>query len=185
MSITDCPCVSVQACHDLVPPDWLQPVMRHLCNQFVHDRARPEEITVGLKTVREICMRMPLIMSEEVLLVSSPWCMPLVMSQQVLLVGSMSMLVSSAESPLAAAQTVWQQASVWCNPWKHSALSPPLPPPHLPFVLSPAVSPPCSVRHMHPYCRKGGEIFNTLWQVCIWPCLTASSGAANATGATT
>lgn len=43
--------------------------MRHLCNQFVHDRARPEEITVGLKTVREICMRMPLIMSEEVLLV--------------------------------------------------------------------------------------------------------------------
>jgi len=55
----------------LVPPDWLQPVMRHLCNQFVHDRARPEEITVGLKTVREICMRMPLIMSEEVLLVTS------------------------------------------------------------------------------------------------------------------
>ncbi|DBA79416.1 TPA: hypothetical protein ACH3X2_000057 [Trebouxia sp. C0005] len=58
----------IMACHDLVPPDWLQPVMRHLCNQFVHDRARPEEITVGLKTVREICMRMPLIMSEEVLL---------------------------------------------------------------------------------------------------------------------
>ena len=75
MSITDCQCVS-QACHDLVPPDWLQPVMRHLCNQFVHDRARPEEITVGLKTVREICMRMPLIMSEEVLLVTSPWCNP-------------------------------------------------------------------------------------------------------------
>lgn len=59
----------VQACHDLVPSDWLQPVIRHLCNQFVHDRARPEEITVGLKTVREICMRMPLIMTEEVLLV--------------------------------------------------------------------------------------------------------------------
>ena len=78
MSITDCQYV-LQACHDLVPPDWLQPVMRHLCNQFVHDRARPEEITVGLKTVREICMRMPLIMSEEVLLV-----------------GSISMLVSSA-----------------------------------------------------------------------------------------
>ncbi|KAL0039901.1 hypothetical protein WJX77_011228 [Trebouxia sp. C0004] len=58
----------IMACHDLVPPDWLQPIMRHLCNQFVHDRARPEEITVGLKTVREICMRMPLIMSEEVLL---------------------------------------------------------------------------------------------------------------------
>lgn len=58
-----------QACHDLVPPEWLQPVIRHLCNQFVHDRARPEEICVGLKTVREICMRMPLIMNEEMLLV--------------------------------------------------------------------------------------------------------------------
>ncbi|KAL3143572.1 hypothetical protein ABBQ38_002369 [Trebouxia sp. C0009 RCD-2024] len=58
----------IMACHDLVPPEWLQPVIRHLCNQFVHDRARPEEITVGLKTVREICMRMPLIMTEEMLL---------------------------------------------------------------------------------------------------------------------
>lgn len=53
----------------MVPPEWLQPVIRHLCNQFVHDRARPEEITVGLKTVREICMRMPLIMTQEMLLV--------------------------------------------------------------------------------------------------------------------
>lgn len=59
----------LQACHDVVPPDWLQPVIRHLCNQFIHDRARPEEIVVGLKTVREICMRMPLVMSEELLLV--------------------------------------------------------------------------------------------------------------------
>ncbi|KAL3134019.1 hypothetical protein ABBQ32_008454 [Trebouxia sp. C0010 RCD-2024] len=58
----------IMACHDLVPPEWLQPVIRNLCNQFVHDRARPEEITVGLKTVREICMRMPLIMTEEMLL---------------------------------------------------------------------------------------------------------------------
>ena len=64
-----CVIVCVQACHELVPPEWLQPIIRHLCNQFVHDRARPEEICVGLKTVREICMRMPLIMSEEMLLV--------------------------------------------------------------------------------------------------------------------
>ena len=62
--------VEMQACHDLVPPEWLQPIIRHLCNQFVHDRARPEEVCVGLKTVREICMRMPLIMNEEMLLVS-------------------------------------------------------------------------------------------------------------------
>ena len=69
-----CVSVCVQACHDLVPPEWLQPIIRHLCNQFVHDRARPEEICVGLKTVREICMRMPLIMSEEMLLVCPLLC---------------------------------------------------------------------------------------------------------------
>ena len=63
----------LQACHDMVPPDWLQPVLRHLCNQFIHDRARPEEITTGLRTVRELCVRMPLVMTPEMLQVS-PWC---------------------------------------------------------------------------------------------------------------
>ncbi len=62
-----------QACHDMVPPDWLQPVLRHLCNQFIHDRARPEEITTGLRTVRELCVRMPLVMTHEMLQVSF-WC---------------------------------------------------------------------------------------------------------------
>ena len=57
----------------MVPPDWLQPVLRHLCNQFIHDRARPEEITTGLRTVRELCVRMPLVMTPEMLQVS-PWC---------------------------------------------------------------------------------------------------------------
>ena len=54
----------------MVPPDWLQPVLRHLCNQFIHDRARPEEITTGLRTVRELCVRMPLVMTPEMLQVS-------------------------------------------------------------------------------------------------------------------
>ena len=57
----------VQACHDHVPPDALQPVMRQLVDQFVHDRARPEVITVGIKTVREICVRAPLVMNQELL----------------------------------------------------------------------------------------------------------------------
>ena len=57
----------VQACHDLVPPDALQPVLRQLVDQFVHDRARPEVITVGIKTVREMCVRAPLVMNEELL----------------------------------------------------------------------------------------------------------------------
>ncbi|OAE28394.1 hypothetical protein AXG93_4027s1160 [Marchantia polymorpha subsp. ruderalis] len=58
---------AVQACHDLVPPDAIEPVIRQLVNHFVHDRARPEVIAVGLNVVREICMRVPLIMTPELL----------------------------------------------------------------------------------------------------------------------
>ncbi len=57
----------VQACHEVVPPETLAPVLRQLADQFVHDRARPEVMTVGIKTVREICTRAPLVMTEELL----------------------------------------------------------------------------------------------------------------------
>ncbi|KAL3697936.1 hypothetical protein R1sor_012012 [Riccia sorocarpa] len=57
----------VQACHDLVPPDAIEPVIRQLVNHFVHDRARPEVIAVGLNVVREICIRVPLVMTPELL----------------------------------------------------------------------------------------------------------------------
>lgn len=58
---------AVQACHDMVPPDAVEPLFKQIVNQFVHDRSRPEAITVGLNVVREICMRMPLLMTEELL----------------------------------------------------------------------------------------------------------------------
>lgn len=57
----------VQACHELVPPDTLEPVLRQLVDQFVHDRARPEVATIGLKVVREICTRTPLVMNPDLL----------------------------------------------------------------------------------------------------------------------
>ncbi|KXZ52362.1 hypothetical protein GPECTOR_10g996 [Gonium pectorale] len=57
----------VQATHDLVPPDTLAPVLRQLVDQFVHDKARPEVMTVGLKAVRELVLRCPLIMTTELL----------------------------------------------------------------------------------------------------------------------
>ena len=37
----------LQACHELVPPDALAPVLRQLVDSFVHDRARPEVMTLG------------------------------------------------------------------------------------------------------------------------------------------
>ena len=59
-----------QACHELVPPDALAPVLRQLVDSFVHDRARPEVMTLGLRTVRELCARCPLVMTPELLQVS-------------------------------------------------------------------------------------------------------------------
>ncbi|CAL5396040.1 unnamed protein product [Camellia sinensis] len=52
---------AVQACHDMVPPDAVEPLFKQIVNQFVHDRSRMEAIAVGLNAVREICLRMPLI----------------------------------------------------------------------------------------------------------------------------
>ena len=57
----------LQAVHEEVPPDALAAVLRQLVDHFVHDRARPEVMTLGLKTVRELCERAPLIMTPELL----------------------------------------------------------------------------------------------------------------------
>ena len=61
----------VQACHELVPPETMTAALRQLVDTFVHDRARPEVMTLGLKTVRELCARMPLIMTSELLQVTA------------------------------------------------------------------------------------------------------------------
>ncbi|KAG0631359.1 hypothetical protein M758_1G247200 [Ceratodon purpureus] len=65
--VTQLLAAAVQACHDDVPPDAVESMIRQLVNQFVHDRARPEVMAVGLNVVREICMRIPLIMTKELL----------------------------------------------------------------------------------------------------------------------
>eukprot|EP00210_Caulerpa_lentillifera_P001106 g1067.t1 len=57
----------VQSCHTMVPPDTLEAPLKQLVDQFIHDHARPEMITTGLKTVREICSRAPLVMNDELL----------------------------------------------------------------------------------------------------------------------
>ncbi|KAK4773824.1 hypothetical protein SAY87_028843 [Trapa incisa] len=58
---------AVQTCHDMVPPDAVEPLFKQIVNHFVHDRSRPEAIAVGLNVVREICLRMPLLMTEDLL----------------------------------------------------------------------------------------------------------------------
>lgn len=65
--VTNLLAAAVQACHDMVPPDVVEPLFKQVVNQFVHDRSRPEAISVGLNVVREICLRMPLLMTEDLL----------------------------------------------------------------------------------------------------------------------
>ncbi|KAM0862146.1 hypothetical protein ACQ4PT_045427 [Festuca glaucescens] len=59
----------LQKCNERfeVPPDAVEPLFKQIVNQFVHDRSRPEAIAVGLNVVREICVRIPLLMNEDLL----------------------------------------------------------------------------------------------------------------------
>ncbi|XAR48128.1 hypothetical protein NMG60_11030845 [Bertholletia excelsa] len=65
--VTNLLAAAVQSCHDMVPPDAVEPLFKQIVNQFVHDRSRTEAIAVGLNVVREICVRMPLLMNEDLL----------------------------------------------------------------------------------------------------------------------
>jgi len=56
-----------QACHDLVPPEALRPVLRGLADNFVSDRSRPEAMVAGLRAVREVSLRCPLAMDAALL----------------------------------------------------------------------------------------------------------------------
>ncbi|VVA91183.1 unnamed protein product [Arabis nemorensis] len=58
---------AVQACHDGIPSDVVEPLFKHIVNQFVHDRSRPEAIAVGLNVIREMCLRIPELMTEDLL----------------------------------------------------------------------------------------------------------------------
>ena len=47
----------VQGCHELVPPESLQPLLRTLAQHFVSDKSRPEMVAIGINTTREVCAR--------------------------------------------------------------------------------------------------------------------------------
>ncbi|KAK4355005.1 hypothetical protein RND71_027199 [Anisodus tanguticus] len=46
--VTNLLAAAVQACHDMVPPDAVEPLFKQVVNQFVHDRSRPELMTEDL-----------------------------------------------------------------------------------------------------------------------------------------
>ncbi|EER14718.1 conserved hypothetical protein [Perkinsus marinus ATCC 50983] len=53
------------ACHPQVPPTELQPVVRHVINNFISESSPAEVMAVGLNAVREICSRAPLALDSD------------------------------------------------------------------------------------------------------------------------
>ncbi|CAE6165991.1 unnamed protein product [Arabidopsis arenosa] len=65
--ITQILAAAVQACHDGVPSDAVEPLFKQIVNEFLHDRSSPEAIPVALNVVREMCLRIPELMTEDLL----------------------------------------------------------------------------------------------------------------------
>ena len=65
--VTQVLAATIQATHDLVPEDLLWPVVYQIAMQFVSDKCQPEVMQVGIKSIREICMRQPNVMNEDLL----------------------------------------------------------------------------------------------------------------------
>jgi len=58
---------SAQASHELLPPDVIEPVVNAIVNNFVTERNSSEVMAVGLNSIREICVRCPLVMNADLL----------------------------------------------------------------------------------------------------------------------
>ena len=56
-----------QSAHELVPPDALEAVVRAIADNFIWSNCAAEVITAGMNSLREICVRSPLAMPEELL----------------------------------------------------------------------------------------------------------------------
>ncbi|XP_005104545.1 protein SDA1 homolog [Aplysia californica] len=56
-----------QGSHEVVPPEAIEEVLKTVANNFIAERNSSEVMAVGLNAVREICVRCPLAMSEDLL----------------------------------------------------------------------------------------------------------------------
>lgn len=58
---------AAQASHELVPPELIESVIKTLVNNFVTERNSSDVMAIGLNAAREICVRCPLAMNEDLL----------------------------------------------------------------------------------------------------------------------
>lgn len=56
-----------QSAHNLVPPDFLEPLIQKIANEFVSEAAAAEVASSGLNAIREVCVRQPLAMNDTLL----------------------------------------------------------------------------------------------------------------------
>lgn len=65
--ITNLMAIAAQSCHPLVTPEAIEPLIKAIAFNFVSDRRTNEAIVVGINTIREICLRCPLVMNAPLL----------------------------------------------------------------------------------------------------------------------
>lgn len=56
-----------QSAHELIPPDSLDPLVRAIADNFIWSNCASEVITAGLNALRELCIRCPLAMPQDLL----------------------------------------------------------------------------------------------------------------------
>lgn len=65
--VTKIMAAAAQACHEMVPPETLNVMVRKIADEFVSDGVASEVAAAGLNTIREICSRAPLAIEETLL----------------------------------------------------------------------------------------------------------------------
>uniref|UniRef100_A0A6B2KY64 Protein SDA1 n=1 Tax=Arcella intermedia TaxID=1963864 RepID=A0A6B2KY64_9EUKA len=65
--ITHILAILAQSIHPLVSPDVVYPLLKHIANTFVVDRRPSAVLAIGINTIREICLRSPLVMTDTLL----------------------------------------------------------------------------------------------------------------------
>ena len=54
----------IESCHDLVPPEEMKPIIEKIISNFITEYCQNQHITIGLNTIREVLLRMPLALDE-------------------------------------------------------------------------------------------------------------------------
>ena len=64
----ECPKVLMylsEACHQQVPQESILPVLKYIIMNFANESCKEDRITAGLNSIREMCVRMPLLMEAD------------------------------------------------------------------------------------------------------------------------